>query len=283
MNEFRKEAVFGSFFKNQLLNSLLSLGVCLALWQCAKPPLAQESKLTGPQVIEAVAPLAPADRDAFVLEQLLKEGNGPDFLRHTKRVPLVALGPEGDTLRGYCYAILDYLAVGGDNNFVRMPLQPQSAQAVAQAWSCTLPTRKVVDAIYAAADLKLEPRPLTENRDSALTFLQHNQIIQQQLKGKHKGKLIAGHKKDVVLSPRLLNPENTDRVAIYGWHKKDGKPIQPLYLCHLASYTDYSHGIRLVLDRFEVNGQVYTMQQLLADPMYSRLVCDEEICEPVRY
>jgi len=35
-------------------------------------------------------------------------------------------------------------------------------------------------------------------------------------------------------------------VAIYGWHKLDGKPIQPLYTGHVDWYVDYSHGIRLV-------------------------------------
>ncbi len=40
------------------------------------------------------------------------------------------------------------------------------------------------------------------------------------------GKLIAGHKKDVVITNRLLTMPK--RVAIYGWHRPNGSPIQPL-------------------------------------------------------
>ena len=281
MKRFSGFRLFGLFSVNQLQNAGRVLCGALLFLQCSKPPRQSEKLLTGPEVIEAIAPLPFAEREAFLLGQLLKEANGPDFLRHTKRVPLSALSPQGDSIYGHCFAILDYVAVGGNKDFVRMPLQPQTAQTVAEAWSCTLPTRKLVDAIYAAADVKLEPRPLTQNRDSARTFLLHNQIIQQQLKGKRQKLLIAGHKKDVVLSPRLR--EKANRVAIYGWHKLNGKPIQPLYLGHVDWYTDYSHGIRLVLDRFYVKGNVYTLQQLLADPVLHSLVCDEEICAPVRY
>ncbi len=255
-----------------------------ALNQPSTAKLGSTGKPTGPEIIGALRNLSLEERETYLLHQLLKEANGPDFLRKTKCVPLIAVSLKGDTLRGYCFPLLDYLAVGGNKDFVRVPLQPQNAQTVAEAWSCTLPTRKIVDAIYAAADVKLEPHPLTQHRDSVTTFLEHNQIIQGQLKGKNKqGLLIAGHKKDVVLSPRLLRLEKKDRVAIYGWHKPDGKPIQPLYLGHVAWYTDYSHGIRLLYNRFEVNGRYYTLQELLADPVLSRLVCDEDICEPVQY
>ncbi|GGK74656.1 hypothetical protein ACD591_06935 [Rufibacter glacialis] len=245
--------------------------------------LGSKSKPTGPEIIAALRALSIEERETYLLHQLLKEGNGLEFLRLTKRVPLMAISPQGDTLRGFCFPMLDYLAVGGDKDFVRVPLQPKNARTVAEAWTCTLPTRKIVDAIYAAADVKLEPRPLTQHRDSVVTFLEHNQMIQKQLKGKRKGLLLAGHKKDVVLTPRLLRQGQKDRVALYGWHKSEGTPIQPLYLGHTATYTDYSHGIRLLYNRFEVNGQTYTLQELLAHPVLRPLVCDEDICEPIRY
>jgi len=57
---------------------------------------------------------------------------------------------------------------------------------------------------------------------------QHHLIIEGQRKGK-KG-LISGIKKDVVLSANLLTAiPNQNHEAIYGWHKPDGKAIQPLY------------------------------------------------------
>ena len=61
----------------------------------------------------------------------------------------------------------DYLAVGSDDDFVRMPMTPQTAQQIADLFGCILPTRKMVDAIDAAADSPPRARsrsPKTANR-----------------------------------------------------------------------------------------------------------------------
>jgi hypothetical protein len=105
----------------------------------------------------------------------------------------------------------------------------------------------MVDQIYAAARVKLEPIPMYAYRDSTPTFWQHHLIIEGQRKGR-KG-LIAGIKKDIVQTEKLKAYPNNDRVAIYGWHRLNGKPIQPLYLGHVWWYVDYSQGVRLVKDR----------------------------------
>ena len=102
----------------------------------------------------------------------------------------------------------DYLAVGSDDDFVRVPLTPQTAQKIADRLGCVLPTRKLVDAIDRNADIQVEPHPLTERRESVATFVQHQQIIQSQCAGQPNGALITGIKKDVVLSPRILEPES---------------------------------------------------------------------------
>ena len=138
----------------------------------------------------------------------------------------------------------DYLAIGGDENFVRVPMNPRTAARIAEAFGCSLPTRKIVDAIDRIATVKLEPRPLTQEREAVATFLQHHEIIEQQRNGSRLGELVSGIKKDVVLSNRL--EERPNRVAIYGWHKLDGKPIQPLNVSHVSWYVDYSHGVRLI-------------------------------------
>lgn len=73
-------------------------------------------------------------------------------------------------------------------------------------------------------------------------FIQHNETIRKQRTQSSEplGALIAGHKKDVV--PSGL----PGKVAIYGWHKPDSKPIQPLYTGHTENWVDYSHGARFV-------------------------------------
>ena len=45
----------------------------------------------------------------------------------------------------------DYLTVGSDTDFVRVPTTPMTAARIADAFGCARPTRKVVDAVYAAA------------------------------------------------------------------------------------------------------------------------------------
>ena len=107
-----------------------------------------------------------------------------------------------------------------------------------------MPTTELVDQIYAAARVKLDPVPMYAYRDSTPTFWQHHLIIEGQRKGR-KG-LIAGIQKDMVQTERLKAYPNNDRVAIYGWHQLNGKPIQPLYLGHVWWYVDYSQGLRLV-------------------------------------
>ena len=175
----------------------------------------------------------------------------------------------------------DYLAVGSDDDFVRLPLTPQSAQKIADAFGCTLPTRKMVDAIDAAAEVRLEPRPLTENREGATTFLEHHKIIEDQRKGRELGQLVTGIKKDVVLTPRIF--ERPERLAIYGWRKLDGEPIQPLTIVHWNKYVDYSHGARLVNRLMVVDGQPVDVTAVLEDPSRCAIVSDEGAMKPVRY
>jgi hypothetical protein len=136
-----------------------------------------------------------------------------------------------------------------------------------------LPTRELVDAIFLASRVRLEPRPLTEARETPATFAQHNSIIEEQRSGKPLGLLVAGIKKDVVLTNRLS--EKPNRVAIYGWHKADGMPIQPLTIVHKETYVDYSHGIRLLKRSALVDGKPRDIRDLLRDPGLSDALSDE--------
>ncbi|WP_204310148.1 hypothetical protein, partial [Enterobacter cloacae] len=84
----------------------------------------------------------------------------------------------------------------------------------------------------------LDPVPMYIFRDSTVTMWQHHLIIEGQRKNR-KG-LIAGIKKDVVITDLLTRSSKPNRVAIFGWHKPDGIPIQPLYTGHVNWYVDYS-------------------------------------------
>jgi len=162
-----------------------------------------------------------------------------------------------------------------------MPMTRQTAQRIADRFDCTLPTRKMVDAIDAAAEVRLAPQPLTEDRESVAAFLLANEKTEAQRAGKPLGALTIGAKKDVVLSPRIH--QRPDRVAIYGWRQLDGTPIQPLTTVHVNWYVDYSHGVRLVRDAITIEDEVIKITDLLRDPKRSALVSDEGPVDPPRY
>src|SRR6185436_3107416 len=95
------------------------------------------------------------------------------------------------------------------------------------------------------------------------------------------GELVAGDKKDVVITPQLEGMPG--HVAIYGWHRPDGKRIQPLYLGHRDSWVDYSHGVRLIQSWAQVNGASNTLQAALSQRGLAGLASDEGMIVTPRY
>jgi hypothetical protein len=213
-------------------------------------------------------------RDALIVTQL-EEGNIPPFLRHLIPVTVRGETPHGVVRITVC-VLPDYLAVGSDTDFLYVPLGLKAALAVAGRFGDVLPTPKLVDAIYAASPVKLVPEPLTASdaMRSTAYVLRHTELIdlQRALYRQPLGTLTSGNKKDLVLTDRLW--ESPGRVAIYGWQRASGRPIQPLSTVHGERYADYSHGIRLVSRIVYVNGVARRMDDVLADshlaPLLSR-------------
>jgi hypothetical protein len=230
-------------------------------------PARAANALGGKAFAETIADLPAAAREAAIVQEISR-GNIPEFLRKFCDV---------HSGNGVYQVMPDYLSIGSDEDFVRVPMTPASAQAIASTFGFSLPTRKMVNDIYQQAEVKLEPKPLTEQREAVRTFVQHNQIIESQRAGKPLGQLVAGHKKDIVITPRLR--EKPHKVAIYGWHQPDGKPIQPLYVGHADFYVDYSHGVRMVKREMTVNGQTKKIDDVLRDPELCGLLSDEGVID----
>lgn len=231
-------------------------------------------------VLERVSGLDLKSREGYLVQQVMA-GNFPQFMRKMVKIKTEMILPGGRTVNAHYYVTPDYLSVGNNRDFFRIPLTPQAGETIARHFGCFLPTRKMVDDIYRAAHVKLTPQPLLEEREHARTFYRHHQLIEGQRAGR-KG-LIAGIKKDVVISEKVALDPRPDRVAIYGWHKPDGKPIQPLYTGHVDWYVDYSHGIRLVYEYMVVDGKQMHYTEVLRDPYLRQLLCDEEACTFTRY
>jgi hypothetical protein len=84
---------------------------------------------------------------------------------------------------------------------------------------------------------------------------------------------VAGIKKDVILSSRLA--KQPGKVVIYGWHKPDGKPIQPVFSGHVDWYVDYSHGIRFINNQVLIDGKPTLFTDVLQHPVLYRIFSDE--------
>jgi hypothetical protein len=243
--------------------------------------------LTGSQFATNPALLSPdlLRRESFLEKEILA-GNVPNFLRQLRPVTISDLGAGGTNL-ATIYVTPDYLALGSDDDHLLMPMTPATAQHIADATDCIMPTRKMVDAIYASAEVKLSPQPLPPGPTMTTfpVFVQHNDIVRTQrmevLKTHPRGALVAGHKKDLVITPRLVTA--TNKVAIYGWHRTNGVAIQPLYLGHTAAWVDYSHGIRLVSQIMLLNGQWTNITAVLADSNFCSLLSDEGVITQPRY
>jgi hypothetical protein len=231
----------------------------------------------GAEIARSIAGLSLAEREQKVLEAV-RSGNVPLFLR--KLAPVTV---ERGTNTASYFVTPDYLAIGSDEDYVLMPLSPSKAQVVADWLDCSLPTSQMVDDIYANATIKLTPAPIPPSpaMTTVPVFLRHNEMVLAERQQKPPGGLVAGHKKDVVIAARVF--ASPGKVAIYGWHKPDGEPIQPLYTGHTATWVDYSHGIRLVQRRMTVNGQTKTIDEVLADPGLAPLLSRDGVMRKSRY
>ncbi len=81
----------------------------------------------------------------------------------------------------------------------------------------------------------------------------------------------------------IFNEKGMLRVVIYGWHKPDGKAIQPLYNGHSTVHADYSHGIRLVHNKVWLDGKKTTIQTILRSETLHPLLSDEGVIEKPYY
>ncbi len=235
-------------------------------------PPRQPRAITGSQFHDKMKGLPRIEREAAILRELLA-GNFPNTLKDLVPIHLQCVDKKGTPHSGIVFVMQDYLAIGEDGDSFRVPLSPNRAVQVADAFGASLVTTKISDDIFAAATARLEPRPLTKDRDLVETFFEHHRIIESQLAESSDRKLVAGIKKDVVYSNALRIKPHT--VAIYGWHMPDGRPIQGLYAGHVDWYVDYSHGIRLMSNEVIVDGRSMKLAQVLKDPELCMLFSNE--------
>ena len=258
------------FFINLLIVFILpSFGQVLDI------PVRPVDALSGTEIYNLIVSMEIEEREDTIYSQIAI-GNIPDFMRILCEI---TVSESGHT--AIYYVIPDYMALGSDSDYFLMPMTPILAQRVADLLKCNLPTTKMVDDIHFQADVKLSPAPIPwgATMTTVPIFWEHNTMVKEQredyMQSYPLGALVDGDKKDVVITPKLYDPDFIEKVAIYGWYYPNGTRIQSLYTGHYDFYADYSHGIRLVQLAMTVDGIPKTVPEVLADSSLAYLLSNE--------
>jgi hypothetical protein len=244
-----------------------------------KIPLRPPDARSGSEFMQYIMNMSFADRENAIYNEI-STGNIPYFYRELKQLQASITDANGASHQVEYEVMPDYLAVGSDSDFCRIPMGPITAQRIADWFGATMPTRKLVDHIYLNAEIKLEPvtyTPVGNQNEKVEKFIEHNNAIEEQriLAGGILGQLIGGTKKDVVLSNKITDPTRPNHVVIYGWHQLNGVAIQPLTNIHIDTYVDYSHGIRLLNANVTIDSEVNDIRTVLTDPVLYKILSDE--------
>lgn len=236
--------------------------------------------------VKSLAGINRFKREELAMNVLLA-GNVPTHMKSFVDVPITIILKDGTTHELVIKVLPDYLTIGTDTDSLRIPLFPTTGQKIADAWNCLLPTTKLVTLIWHAASSKIPPQPWGPPYDASMMsterLVAHDVRIDNAIKKLKVDplKLLAGHKKDVVITNQLV--KKPKQVAIFGWHQMNGKPIQPLYLGHEAHYTDYSHGVRLLSSDCILDSQPDDLRRILQDPVLSPAISSEGPMQLLRY
>lgn len=268
-----------------LLPGAVLLAIAAAPAQTLELPPRPIQALTGTQFTNIITPMpAPtnpaSEREHWIYAQVVS-GNVPDFLRTMRPVSVTNAGHSATY-----YTAPDFLAVGSDADYFLTPLTPLLAQRLADRLGGALPTRKMSNQIWTNASFKMSPVAIPPSAEmiTVPVFAQHNEIVRTQrwaFTNTHPlGALVAGHKKDVVISTLIysnLQAQAPKPVVIFGWHHPSGAPIQPLYNGHEETYADYSHGARFVQMDMIVDGAANTVTNVLTSAALAGLLSDETV------
>ena len=168
--------------------------------------------MTGSQFTVAILPLSLTARENLIYNEIIS-GNVPNFYRNLSAVTSTAI--ISGTLQSVTYYVTpDYIAIVSDADYFLCPMSPMVATKIVDSIGCTLPTRKMVNDIYAQAALKLPPLtiPASGTMTTVQAFAQHNNMVGSQRSGSVTayplGTLVGGDKKDIVISNLIYSTAN---------------------------------------------------------------------------
>ncbi|MBE6310306.1 MAG: hypothetical protein E7080_04555 [Bacteroidales bacterium] len=249
-----------------------------------------DASLSGREFMISIDTMEFWKREDMIVEAILS-GNMPSELKQFQKI--VFTTPIVDSVeilrkphKVEMLVLPDYLSVGSDDDFVRMPMGPLAAQQIADSLNCILPTTYLVDRIAEVSEghIDIFPfRPLGGRNMQPIVFQDSDNAIKAlyKAKGYEFGQFISGLKKEVVITYKIQSRNEMNKYeAIYGWFHPDGRIQQPLFIRHGNFYVDYSHGIRLINRTVVVDGKKLDAKAILESPTLYRLLSDEP--EPLK-
>ena len=230
----------------------------------------------GSAFMDQIASMSLTNRETAIYNEI-SSGNIPNAFRKVNHITETVKDANNVDHIVEIDVMPDFLAIGSDDDFCRIPMLPTTAQKLATLFGATLPTSKISDLAWKYAEVKMSPQPMTP--DATMTtvpvFKEHNRLLEVQRAtfGKLLSAPIAGHKKDIIVSNRIAG-EST-KLFIYGWHYQTGSPIQSISGAHTLDYVDYSHGVRIVNQELLVDGVLTKVRDVLRDNVKYKLLSSE--------
>jgi hypothetical protein len=217
-------------------------------------------------------------RESKVLE-FARAGYVPKFMCRWVPVPVTCPGHSGTM-----YVLPDYFCLGTDADFVRVRVNPVTAELIClEAGGCFLPTVQVVNTIYRYAQQKPVAQPWGPPYDHSMLLTQRWRVQDNKVAktmsdhGWQPGPLTAGHMKDIVIGKGLACARG-EIVGIFGWFDAKGVAIQgptANWRDHKWTYADYAHGFRAVHPILQVDGQDRSIPEILQDSSLAPLLSAE--------
>jgi hypothetical protein len=231
-----------------------------------------------------------AQLEEFLVGQFMS-GNVPDFMRPENwREISVETQVGGRTIQARVRVCPDYVAIGSNTDYVRIPLSALAAQRIADRFGFSLPTQRLVDTIDATARQITVRDSDGREHHGMLPFLAAPQVAERvtdpatgqpvrkkwnlQKYGHYEGRwMISG---EFLIMHDRMNTEALQRAGNHPFRsgtKKDviydplalqeshegglpvviyRKGIQGLSNWHNEKYWDYSHGIRFLSSSVQI-------------------------------
>lgn len=194
-------------------------------------------------------------------------------------------------LEATVFVMSDALMIGEPGDYVRVSMNADTAQRVAWELRAFLPTTKLCDDVWDAAEIQITPctqGPPYSEIDHPRRMLKYHQDVDKKVDALgSRGVLVGNVGKHWVLTNKNIG---STKVRNYGWYTEgwgnisaSGKRmIQTLGAAHNSRHVDYSQVVRLVKNEVEINGEMRTFEEVAVHPQLCHLVSSEGVLRSLR-